>query len=96
MSVHLSRYEQEVVIQFSADDKFATVYSANPVYIRKLEKLSREFPDDYKLIKKDNVSVTYEVSRKLIAFRKPVPPREYTDEERRAFAERFAKALGRA
>ena len=95
MKGHLSRYEQEVNINFSADDAVATVYASNPIYVRKLEALSKEFPDDYRLVRRDDVSVTYEVSRKLIALRRPRPKRELTEEERRALSERFAKALGR-
>ena len=95
MGYGLSRYEQEVNINFSADDTVATVYAANPVYIRKLEKLAQEFPEDYKLIKKDTVSVTYEVSRRLVSIRKPRPKKELSDEERRVIAERFAKSIGR-
>lgn len=95
MERHLSRYEQEVHISFSADDAVATVYASNPVYIRKLDVLSKEFPDDYKLVRRDDASVTYEVSRKLVALRRPRPKRELTDEERQALKERLAKSLHR-
>ena len=33
--MNLTRYEQEVVINFNADEEMATVYSANPAWIRK-------------------------------------------------------------
>jgi len=36
--MNLSRYEQEVVINFNADEDEATVYTANPVWIRKMDK----------------------------------------------------------
>ena len=41
----LSRYEQEVVINFNADESEATVYTANPAWMRKMDKLCKEFPE---------------------------------------------------
>lgn len=35
----LSKCEQEVVINFNAEDNTATLYSSNPVWIRKMDKL---------------------------------------------------------
>ncbi len=45
----LSRYKQEVVINLNADEDEATVYTANPAWIRKMDKLHKEFPDIIRL-----------------------------------------------
>lgn len=45
----LSRYEQEVVINLNADEDEATVYTANPMWIRKMDKLCKEFPEVIRL-----------------------------------------------
>ena len=34
--MNLTRYEQEVVINLNADEDTATLYSANPAWIRKI------------------------------------------------------------
>lgn len=45
----LSRYEQEVVINFNADESEATIYTANLAWIRKMDKLCKEFPEVIRL-----------------------------------------------
>ena len=55
----LSRYEQEVVINLNADEDEATVYTANPAWIRKMDKLHKEFPDIIRLKSWTEVSKTY-------------------------------------
>ena len=49
--MNLTRYEQEVVINFNADEDTATVYSANPSWLRKMDALVKEFPDTFRLIR---------------------------------------------
>ena len=48
--MNLTRYEQEVVINLNADEDMATVYSANPAWIRKMDALVKEFPDIFYVI----------------------------------------------
>ena len=73
----LSRYEQEVVINFNADDEMATVYSANPAMDngtkvpRKMDKLCKEFPDVFCAKRWTEISKTYEVPKKYIRIGKP-------------------------
>ncbi len=49
--MNLTRYEQEVVINFNAEEDTATVYSANPSWLRKMDALVKEFPDTFRLIR---------------------------------------------
>ena len=39
MSVKLSRLEQETIITFNAQEEKATIYSCDPVWMRKIQKI---------------------------------------------------------
>ena len=67
----LSRYEQEVVINLNADEDEATVYTANPVWIRKMDKLCKEFPEVIRLKSWTEVSKTYVLPKNLVRIGKP-------------------------
>ena len=67
----LSRYEQEAVINLNAGEDEATVYTANPVWIRKMDKLHREFPEITRLKSWTEVSKTYVLPKNLIRIGKP-------------------------
>ncbi|MCI9140775.1 hypothetical protein D7X25_13290 [bacterium 1XD42-8] len=62
----LSRYEQEVVIKLNDDEDEATVYTANPVWIRKMDKLHKEFPNIIRLKSWTEVSKTYVLPQNLV------------------------------
>lgn len=90
----LSRWEQETVINYNNEEKFATVFTSDPVVQRKLDKLVNKYPDEYQCIKitpivEDQKSKTYRISsKKLISFRSPV---HMTDEQKAKATERLAK-----
>lgn len=44
----LIRYEQEVTIGFNAAEDTADLYTADPVWIRKLDKLVEQNPEQFK------------------------------------------------
>jgi len=67
----LSRYEQEVVINLNADEEEATVYTANPVWMRKMDKLHKEFPDIIRLKSWTEVSKTYVLPKNVVRIGKP-------------------------
>ena len=67
----LSRYEQEVVIILNADEDETTVYTANPVWIRKMDKLCKELPEVIRLKSWTEVSKTYALPKNLIRIGKP-------------------------
>lgn len=70
----LSRVEQDTVITFNAEDDLADIDTANPVTLRKLAKLHKEFPEIYKLVRQDDnwPSAAYQFPKKLLRFAKPV------------------------
>ncbi len=72
----LSRYEQEVVINLNADEDEATVYTANPAWIRKMDKLHKEFPDIIRLKSWMEVSKTYVLPKNFVRIGKPRVLRE--------------------
>ncbi len=69
--MNLTRYEQEVVINMNADEDMATVYSANPAWIRKMDALVKEFPDIFHVKRQTEISKTYEMPKKLVRIGKP-------------------------
>ena len=62
----LSRYEQEVVINLNANEDEATVYTANPAWMRKMDTLHREFPEIIRLKSWTEVSKTYVLPKNLV------------------------------
>lgn len=69
--MNLTRYEQEVVINLNADEDMATVYSANPVWIKKMDKLVQEFPEVFRVKRQTEISKTYELPKRLVRIGKP-------------------------
>lgn len=72
--MNLTRYEQEVIINFNAEDENCTLYTANPAWIRKMDKLLESNPDEFKQIdfqtmKGELVSKTYSFPKKLVSVR---------------------------
>jgi len=92
----LTNIERETIINFNAAEDTAEIYTADPVYIRKLDKLCEQFPDTYKFMaelsaKRCKESKTYSMPKRLVKFRSPVT-REISEEQREALAERLRKA----
>ena len=75
----LTRYEQETIINFSADDQTATLYTRDPAIMRKIDALVIEFPDIYKCIGETDIDKTYEMPKSFVSYRKP---RRVSDERR--------------
>ena len=72
--MNLTRYEQEVVINLNADEDMATVYSANPAWIRKMDALVKEFPDIFYVKRQTEISKTYEMPKKFVRIGKGIIP----------------------
>ena len=79
----LSRWEQETVVNYNNEEKTATVYTADPVVMRKLDKMVDKFPEDYIVIAETSNSKTYKFSKKLIQYRNPIHLTEEQKEVRR-------------
>lgn len=85
----LSRYEQETIVNYNNGDKIASVYTADPYIMRKLDKLVSKYPDTYKVVAEDNYSKTYEFPKKLVSFRPP-NTKVLTEEEKQVLRDRLA------
>ncbi len=77
--MRLTRYEQETIINFSADDHTATLYTRDPAVMRKVDALVTEYPDVYKCIGETDIDKTYEMPKSFVSYRRP---RRITDERR--------------
>ncbi len=85
--------EQEVIIRFDAEEGLANLYTADPAWIRKLDKLAEQNPEQFKLEKieryKGNViSKSYTFPKRFVTIRSKYVKIILTDEQR---AERAAK-----
>ena len=84
----LTKYEQEVMINFSADGSKANIYCANPYWLRKIDKLRKENPGSIRVIREGDDFIEIEVPKFWIK----VQPKRFVSEEQRENArERFVK-----
>lgn len=80
----LTRYEQETVINFNNSTQTASIYTASPQMMRRLDALADAFPEDYRIIGQTEISKTYSCDKNLITMRKP----RRVNEEHREWASR--------
>ena len=59
------------MINLNADEDTAMLYSANPAWIQKMDKLMQEFPEVFILKRQTEISKTYELPKKLVRIGKP-------------------------
>ena len=67
----LTRYEQETIINFNAEEKTATLYTRDPAVIRKLDSLVTEYPDTFRRVGETDIDKTYEMPKSAVTYRKP-------------------------
>ena len=84
----LTRYEQETIINFNADEKMATLYTRDPAVMRKVDTLVIEYPDTFKCIGETDIDKTYEMPKSAVTYRKP---RRLSDEQREQARQRMKK-----
>ena len=83
----LSRYEQEVTISFNAEDDTAEVYAVDPVWIRKLDKLAEQNPEQFAIGRTETgegkiISKRYTFPKRFITIRSKDVKKELTDEQK--------------
>lgn len=93
---HLSKYEQEVVISFSAADGTADLYTADPVWIRKLDKLVQQNPAQFvpgkvETYQGEIVAKRYTFPKRFLSIRSKDIKRELTDEQKAELTERLKR-----
>ena len=67
--MRLSRYEKETIILLNAAEDTASIYTADPVWKRKLDNLVEKNPQCYQCVKADEVSKTYSMPKRFISLR---------------------------
>ena len=67
----LTRYEQETIINFNAQDQTATLYTRDKAVMRKLDALVIAFPEVYKLVDETVIDKTYSMPKSCVNYRKP-------------------------
>ena len=77
----MTRYEQETIINFNAEEKMATLYTRDPAVMRKVDALVIEYPDTFKCIGETDIDKTYEMPKSAVTYRKP---RRLSEEQREA------------
>ena len=80
----LSKAETETHISWTLDEKNATLYTNDPVWMRKIDKLCLSRSEVIET-KRDEISKTYKFPRSWV---KVIPPRQLSDEKRKELAER--------
>ncbi len=79
MGTKLTRYEQETIINYNADDKNATLYTRDPAVMRKVDALVIDYPETFKCIGETDIDKTYEMPKSAVTYRKP---RKLSEEQR--------------
>lgn len=61
----LSKAEMETTINFDREGDSASLYTADSVMMTKLDKLCESSPENYRVIRQDEISKTYEFPKKI-------------------------------
>ena len=81
----MTRYEQETIINFNAEEKSATLYTRDPAVIRRIDTLVNDYPDTFKCIGETDIDKTYEMPKSAVTYRKP---RRLSEKQREAARDR--------
>lgn len=93
--MRLSRYERETIILLNAEEEKASVYSVDPVWIRKMDKLVKKSPEHYQCIRTDSISKTYTMPKNFISFRSKERTIELTQEQKEKAKQRLPNQRNR-
>ena len=96
MAYSLSRYEQEVIINFNAEEDTATLYTANPAWIRKLDRLVEQNPEQFEMYRKEKmdgqiISEAYRFPKRFVSIRSKDKTSCMTEEQKQEAAERLRR-----
>lgn len=94
MAAGMTRREQETIISFNAAEDTVELYTADPVYIRKLDKLAEKNPEQFKpgrvgTYQGEIVAKRYIFPKRFLSIRSK--ERSLTDEQRAELAARLSK-----
>lgn len=95
MGYSLCAAEREVVITFDDASDQVKLYTANPVWLRKLDKLVAQNPEQFREIDNEKlegriIAKNYEFPKRFITIRSKDTKRVLTEEQREALKARAA------
>ena len=79
----LTKYEQETIINFNNDEQEASIYTASPQMMRKLDALAAAYPEHYQVVEQTEVS-------------KPIPVKNTSSIFETEKGKRGAQPMGKA
>ena len=85
----LTRYEQETIINFNAQDQMATLYTRDPAVMRKVDALVIDYPDVFKCIGETDIDKPYEMPKSVVTYRKP----RIISDERRSQLQKIIRSM---
>lgn len=90
----LSRCEQETIINFNAEENTAEIYTADPVWMRKIDKLVEQNPEQFKPGKSEYyeekvIAKRYTFPKRFITIRSKDKKSTMTDEQKQVAAARM-------
>jgi hypothetical protein len=80
----LTKYEQEVNITFNRDEQTAHLYSSDPIWIRRMDRLVADNPKDFKLEMETSTGKSYLFPKKFLRLAKRQLTHELTPEQKEA------------
>ena len=89
--MRMTRYEQETIINFNAEDKTATLYTRDPAVMRRVDSLVNDYSNTFKCIGETDIDKTYEFPKSAVTYRKP---RTISEAHRNAASERMRQFNG--
>lgn len=82
---------RETAVEYIANEPYATFFSSEAKWIRKIKSLQSDYPNEVKIINQDEDSILAHIPKTWL---KITPPRKMTltEEQRLAAAERMSNA----
>lgn len=85
--------EQEICINATRDEDFATIYCSDRTWITKMDKFVKKSPNLFTVIAETDYGKTYKFPKRLISIRSSIVTRELSDEQKQLAAERMKKVV---
>ena len=96
MKYRQEAYERETIIRFTDADSDVNFYTANPRWIRKLDKLVEEHPENFREVKQETyqgevIAKDYAFPSRFLSIRSKDKTCNLTDEQKQVAAERLKR-----
>ena len=66
--MRVSTEEMETTVNIYKTDETAKLYSCDPRFMRKMDRLCEKYPNEYKVVGRDEISATYSFPKKRLKF----------------------------